>query len=98
EKVGKDGVVSVEEAKGTETTLEVVGGMQFDRGFLSPYFVTDTEKMQAVLESPYVLLYEKRIGNPKDFVELLGQVAREGRAIFIVAEDLEGEALATLVL
>lgn len=98
EKVGKDGVVSVEEAKGTETTLEVVGGMQFDRGFLSPYFVTDTEKMQAVLESPYVLLYEKRIGNPKDFVELLGQVAREGRAIFIVAEDVEGEALATLVV
>ena len=98
EKVGKDGVVSVEEAKGTETTLEVVGGMQFDRGFLSPYFVTDTEKMQVVLESPYVLLYEKRIGNPKDFVELLGQVAREGRAIFIVAEDVEGEALATLVV
>ena len=98
EKVGKDGVVSVEEAKGTETSLEVVEGMQFDRGFLSPYFITDSEKVQAVLEDAYLLLYEKRIATPKDIVPLLGQIAQEGRSLLIVAEDVEGEALATLVV
>jgi len=98
EKVGEEGVVTVEEAKGTETTLEVVEGMQIDRGYLSPYFVTDPEKMEAVLESPLILLHETRIGAMKDLLPLLEGVVREGRALVVVAEDLEGEALATLVV
>jgi chaperonin GroEL len=98
EKVGKDGVVSVEEAKATETSLEVVEGMQFDRGYLSPYFVTDAAKMEAVLEDAFVLLYEKKIAVAADLVPLLEQVARMHRPLLIVAEDVEGEALATLVV
>jgi chaperonin GroEL len=98
EKVGGEGVVSVEEAKGTETILEVVEGMQFDRGYLSPYFVTDLEKMEAVLEDPAILLYEKKISNIKDLIPLLEQLAKTRRPLLIIAEDLEGEALATLVV
>jgi chaperonin GroEL len=98
ERVGPEGAVTVEEAKGTETTLEVVEGLQFDRGYLSPYFVTDPEKMQAVLEDAYVLLYEKKIGSMKDLLPLLEQVAKMGASLLIVAEDIEGEALATLVV
>ena len=98
ERVGSEGVVSVEEAKGTETTLEVVEGMQFDRGYLSAYFVTDPENMQAVLEDPLVLLCDKRITNMKDLLPLLEQVAQSGRPLLIVAEEVEGEALATLVV
>jgi chaperonin GroEL len=98
EKVGGEGVVSVEEAKGIETTLEVVEGMQFDRGYLSPYFITDTEKMQAVLEDPVVLLHEKKISILKDVIPLLEQLAQARKSLFIVAEDVDGEALATLVV
>jgi chaperonin GroEL len=98
EKVGKEGVITVEEAKGMETTLEVVEGMQFDRGYLSPYFVTDPERMEAVLEEPVILLHEKKISNMKDLLPLLEQVARQGKPLLVVAEDLEGEALATLVV
>jgi chaperonin GroEL len=98
ERVGGEGVVSVEEAKGTETTLEVVEGMQFDRGYTSPYFVTDPEKMQAVLERPLVLLHEKRISGMKDLLPLLEQVVKSGRPLLLVAEEVEGEALATLVV
>jgi chaperonin GroEL len=98
EKVGGEGVVTVEEAKGIETTIEVVEGMQFDRGYLSPYFVTDPEKMEAVLDSPYILLFEKKIGFLKDLLPLLETVVKEGRALLVVAEDIEGEALATLVV
>ena len=98
EKVGPDGVITVEEAKTTETALEVVEGLQFDRGFISPYFVTDTEKMQAVLEDPYILLHEKRILVMKDLLPLLEQVSKSGRPLLVVAEDVEGEALATLVV
>ncbi|HKY26757.1 MAG TPA: chaperonin GroEL [Pyrinomonadaceae bacterium] len=98
EKVGQEGVISVEEAKGTETTLEVVEGMQFDRGFLSPYFVTDTEKLEAVLEDPLILLFEKKINNLKDLLPLLEQVAKMSASLLIVAEDVESEALATLVV
>jgi chaperonin GroEL len=98
EKVGKDGVITVEEAKAMETTLEVVEGMQFDRGYLSPYFVTDPERMTAVLEDVSVLIHEKKISAMKDMLPLLEQVARSGRPLLIVAEDLEGEALATLVV
>jgi len=98
EKVGKEGVVSVEEAKGTATALEVVEGMQFDRGFLSPYFVTDPQKMAAILSEPLILLYEKKIATLKDLMPLLEQIARERKALLIVAEDVEGEALATLVV
>src|SRR5687768_5029779 len=98
EKVGKDGVITVEEAKGLETTLEVVEGMQFDRGYLSPYFVTDPERMEAVLESVKILLYEKKISSMKDLLPLLEQVARQGKPLLIIAEDIEGEALATLVV
>ncbi len=98
EKVGKEGVVSVEEAKGTETNLEVVEGMQFDHGFLSPYFITDTEKMEAVLEDPLILIYEKKINTLKDLLPLLEQFAKTHRPLLVIAEDLEGEALATLVL
>jgi chaperonin GroEL len=98
EKVGPEGVITVEEAKTTETSLEVVEGLQFDRGFVSPYFVTDTEKMQAVLQDPYILLYEKRILVMKDLLPLLEQVSKSGRPLLVVAEDVEGEALATLVV
>ena len=97
-KVGKDGVITVEEAKSIETSLEVVEGMQFDRGYLSPYFVTDAERMEASLEDCYVLLHEKKISSMKDLLPLLEQVAKTGRPFLIVAEDVEGEALATLVV
>src|SRR5947199_4748412 len=98
EKVGKDGVISVEEAKSMETSLEVVEGMQFDRGYLSPYFVTDPERMEVVLENALVLIHEKRVSNMKDMLPLLEQVARSGKPFLIIAEDIEGEALATLVV
>ncbi len=98
DKVGKEGVITVEEAKGLETTLEVVEGMQFDRGYLSPYFVTDAERMEAVLEDAYVLIHEKKISNMKDLLPLLEQIARGGKPLLIVAEEVEGEALATLVV
>src|SRR5512138_181616 len=98
EKVGKDGVITVEEAKTLETSLEVVEGMQFDRGYLSPYFVTDPERMEVVLESALVLIHEKKISSLKDLLPLLEQVAKLGQPLLIVAEDLEGEALATLVV
>jgi chaperonin GroEL len=98
EKVGKDGVITVEEAKSMETTLEIVEGMQFDRGYLSPYFVTDPEKMEVSLDDPYILLNEKKISNMKDLLPLLEEVAKKGRPMLIVAEDVEGEALATLVV
>ena len=97
-KVGKEGVITVEEAKSMETTLEIVEGMQFDRGYLSPYFVTDAEKMETTLEDPYILLHEKKISNMKDMVPLLENIAKTGRPLLIVAEDVEGEALATLVV
>lgn len=98
EKVGKDGVITVEEAKGIDTTVDVVEGMQFDRGYLSPYMVTDQERLEAVLDNPYVLIFEKKISNMKDMVPLLEGVSRSGRPLLIIAEDVEGEALATLVL
>ena len=97
-KVGKDGVITVEEAKGLDTSLEVVEGMQFDRGYLSPYFVTDSERMECVLENPYILLHEKKISNMKDLLPILEQVAKVSRPLLIIVEDLEGEALATLVV
>jgi chaperonin GroEL len=97
-KVGKEGVITVEEAKSMETTLEIVEGMQFDRGYLSPYFVTDAEKMETSLEEPYILLHEKKISNMKDMVPLLEQIAKMGKPLLIIAEDVEGEALATLVV
>lgn len=97
-KVGKDGVITVEESKSLETALEVVEGMQFDRGYLSPYFVTDSERMEAVLEDVFILLHEKKISSMKDLLPLLEQVARQGKPLLIVAEDVEGEALATLVV
>ncbi len=97
-KVGKDGVITVEESKTLETQLEVVEGMQFDRGYLSPYFVTDPDRMEAVLEDPYILIYEKKISSMKDLLPLLEQVARNGKPLVIVAEDVDGEALATLVV
>src|SRR5215831_15724330 len=97
-KVGKEGVITVEEAKSMETTLDVVEGMQFDRGYVSPYFVTDPERMEAVLEEPVILLHEKKISSMKDLLPLLEQVARQGKPLLIVAEDIEGEALATLVV
>ena len=98
EKVGKDGVITVEEAKTLETTLDVVEGMQFDRGYLSPYFVTDPERMEVVLENPVILIHEKKISSMKDLLPVLEQVARLGRPLMIIAEDIEGEALATLVV
>ncbi|MCI0545556.1 MAG: chaperonin GroEL, partial [Actinobacteria bacterium] len=98
EKVGKDGVITVEENRGIETTLEVVEGMQFDRGYLSPYFVTDPERMETVLENAKILLYEKKISSMKDLLPVLEQVAKQGRPMLIIAEDVEGEALATLVV
>ncbi len=98
EKVGKDGVITVEEAKSMETSLDVVEGMQFDRGYLSPYFVTDPERMETVLENPVMLIHEKKISSMKDLLPLLEQVARGGRPLVIIAEDIDGEALATLVV
>ncbi|MBP5622669.1 MAG: chaperonin GroEL, partial [Thermoguttaceae bacterium] len=98
EKVGKDGVITVDEGKSLKTEVEWVEGMQFDRGYLSPYFVTDTQKMECVLENPYVLLFEKKISNIKDFIPILEAVYNSGRSLFIVAEDVDGEALATLVI
>jgi len=97
-KVGKEGVITVEEAKGMETSLEVVEGMQFDRGYLSPYFVTDPEKMETVLNEAYILLHEKKISNMKDLLPVLEQIAKMGKPLLIIAEDVEGEALATLVI
>src|ERR687892_2819563 len=98
EKVGKDGVITVEEAKGLETTLETVEGMQFDRGYLSPYFVTDPEKMEAVLDDPYILIHDKKISAMKELLPILEKVAQMGRPLLIIAEEVEGEALATLVV
>ena len=98
DKVGKDGVITVEESKTMETALEVVEGMQFDRGYLSPYFVTDAESMEAVLENPVILLSEKKISSMRDMLPILEQVAKLGKPILIIAEDVEGEALATLVV
>ncbi len=98
EKVGKDGVITVEEAKTAETTLDVVEGMQFDRGYLSPYFVTDPEDMEAVLEDPYILLFEKKVSSMKDLLPILEKVVQTGRPLLIICEDVEGEALATLVV
>jgi chaperonin GroEL len=98
DKVGKDGVITVEEAKGLETTLEVVEGMQFDRGYLSPYFVTDAERMEAVLENARILIFEKKISSMKDLLPVLEQTAKQGKQLLIIAEDIEGEALATLVV
>jgi chaperonin GroEL len=98
DKVGKDGVITVEEARTLETSLEVVEGMQFDRGYLSPYFVTDAERMEVVLEDPHILIHEKKISSMKDLLPLLEQVARQSKPLLIIAEDVEGEALATLVV
>ncbi len=97
-KVGKEGVITVEEAKGTDTTVDVVEGMQFDRGYISPYFVTNSEKMQAELSNPYILIYDKKISTMKDILHILEKVAQTGRPLVIIAEDLDGEALATLVV
>lgn len=98
DKVGKDGVITVEEAKGTETEVKTVEGMQFDRGYLSPYFVTNTEKMEAELDNPFILIYDKKVSNMKELLPVLEQVAQSGRPLLIIAEDVEGEALATLVV
>src|SRR5216117_3061875 len=98
EKVGKDGVITVEEAKGMETSLEIVEGMQFDRGYLSPYFVTDPERMECILDNPLILIHEKKISSMKDLPPLLEQTAKMGKPMLIIAEDVEGEALATLVV
>ncbi len=97
-KVGKEGVITVEEAKGTDTTVDVVEGMQFDRGYISPYFVTNSEKMEAELQNPYILIYDKKVSTMKDILHILEKVAQSGRPLLIIAEDLEGEALATLVV
>ena len=97
-KVGKEGVITVEEAKGTDTTVDVVEGMQFDRGYVSPYFVTNSEKMEAELQNPYILIYDKKVSAMKDILHILEKVAQTGRPLLIIAEDLEGEALATLVV
>ena len=98
EKVSKDGVITIEEAKGIETTVDVVEGMQFDRGYISPYFVTNSQKMQAELENPYILIYDKKVSSMKDILHILEKVAQQGAPLLIIAEDLEGEALATLVV
>ena len=98
EKVGKDGVITVEEARGLETTLETVDGMQFDRGYLSPYFITDAEKMEAVLEDAYILIHDKKVSSMKDLLPVLEKVAQTGKPLLVIAEDVEGEALATLVV
>src|SRR5438046_871581 len=98
DKVGKDGTITVEEAKAIETTMDVVEGMQFDKGYLSPYFVTNAEEMEAALDNPYILIYEKKISSLKDLLPLLEKVAKAGRPLLIISEDVEGEALATLVV
>src|SRR5690606_36502343 len=98
DKVGKDGVITVEEGKSLETTVDLLEGMQFDKGYLSPHFVTDVAKMECVLEDAYVLVHEKKISSARDLIPILGKVAETGRGILIVAEDVEGEALATLVV
>src|SRR6187200_3176090 len=98
DKVGKDGTITVEEARSIDTTLEVVEGMQFDKGYLSPYFVTDAEAMTATLDGAYILIHEKKVGNLKDMLPLLEKVAKSGKPLLIIAEDIEGEALATLVV
>src|SRR3990172_9143190 len=98
EKVGKDGVITVEEAKGLETSLEIVEGMQVDRGYLSPYFITNPERMECVLEDAYILIHEKKISTMKDLLPILEQIAKVGKPLVIIAEDVEGEALATLVV
>jgi len=98
DKVGKDGVITIEESKGTETTVEFVEGLQFDRGYLSPYFVTDPERMECVLEEPFILIHEKKISSAMDLVPLLERVVRAGRPLLVIAEDVEGEALAVLVI
>ncbi len=98
EKVGKEGVITVEEAKSMETTLEVVEGMQFDRGYISPHFVTDPEKMEVLLEEPYILIHDKKISNMNDLIKPLEEIARAGKPLLIITEDLEGEALATLIV
>jgi len=98
EKFGNEGVITVEESKTTETVLEVVEGMQFDRGFLSPYFMTNGEKMQSELDDPYILLCDRKVGILKDLVPLLDEVAKSGRRLLVVAEDVEGEVLATLIV
>src|SRR6201984_2696631 len=98
EKVGKEGVITVEEARGLETQLEVVEGMQFDRGYLSPYFVTDPERMEAKLDDAYILIHEKKISSMKDLLPILETIAKSGKPFLIIAEDIEGEALATLVV
>ena len=98
DKVGKDGTITVEEAKSIETTLDVVEGMQFDKGYLSPYFVTNAEAMEAILENAYILIHEKKISSLKDMLPLLEKVAKAGKPLLIIAEDVEGEALATLVV
>ena len=97
-KVKKEGVITVDEAKGTETTVDIVEGMQFDRGYISPYFVTNTEKMECVMESPYILIYDKKISNIKDILPVLEQTAQSGRGLLIISEDVDQEALATLVV
>src|SRR6185312_1895669 len=97
-KVKKEGVITVEEARGTETTVEIVEGMQFDRGYISPYFVTNAEKMEAVLENPYILIYEKKLSNMKELLPILEKSVQTGRPLLIIAEDIDGEALATLVV
>lgn len=97
-KVSKEGVITVEEAKGTETTVEVVEGMQFDRGYISPYFVTNAEKMEAELDNSFILLYDKKISTMKDLLPVLEPVAQSGKPLLIIAEDVDGEALATLVV
>ena len=98
EKVGGEGVITVEESKTTETVLEVVEGMQFDRGYMSPYFITNAEKMEAVLEDAFILLTDRKISAMKDLIPLLEQIAKSGRPMLVVAEDIEGEALATLIV
>ncbi len=98
DKVGKDGVITVEESKTMLTELKIVEGMQFDQGYLSPYFCTDTEKMECILEEPYILIYEKKIASIKDMLPLLEKVAKAGKPILLICEEVEGEALATLVV
>ena len=98
QKVGKDGVITVEESKTMTTELETVDGMQFDRGYLSPYFVTDQDRMEVVLEDPYILIHEKKISNMKDVLPVLEQIAKVGKPLLLISEDVDGEALATLVV
>src|SRR5207247_7576474 len=98
QKVGKDGVITVEESKTMSTELQTVEGMQFDRGYLSPYFITDPDRMECVLEDPYILIHEKKISNMKDLLPVLEQIARSGKPLLVIAEEVEGEALATLVV